>query len=100
MFNTDNINSFDPSTVKDEAFLKAWNYYQEVLRDKKKRPFEEASPKQKVKQLREFKEFSKFNNPKVWRRKGLTPYQYSCIETHRGRQGINPMLIVANNWDK
>ena len=31
-------------------------------------------------------------------RKGLTPYQYSCCETHRGRQGIDPYLITANNW--
>ena len=37
MFTIDNINSFKPSEVKDEAFIKAWNHYQEVIRDKNKR---------------------------------------------------------------
>jgi|TARA_R110002126_G_scaffold15780_1_gene64265 hypothetical protein len=98
MFNTDNINSFDPSTVKDEAFLKAWNHFQEVLRDKKKRPFEKASPKQKVKQLREFKEFSKFNNTKVWRKGGVTGWQYATQITTRARFGANPETKAINNW--
>jgi|TARA_R110002167_G_scaffold61802_1_gene174622 hypothetical protein len=96
MFTIDNINSFNPSEVKDQAFIKAWNHYQEVIRDKNKRPFDKASSKQKMKQ---FKEFSKFNNTKVWRKGGVTGYQYSTQITHRARFGANPELKVINNWN-
>ena len=98
MFTIDNINSFDPSEVKDEAFIKAWNHYQEVIKSNKKRNFNKASPKQKVKQVRKFIEYTKFNDPKIWKRKGLTGYQYACVETHRARYGTDPQLKVIYNW--
>ena len=62
---------------------------------------EEVKPKKKAKRFRGDNKISNFKDKqrvKRIERKGLTPYQYSCIETHRGRQGMNPYLILVNNW--
>ena len=62
---------------------------------------DEVKPTKKAKRFRGDNKISNFKDKqrvKRIERKGLTPYQYSCIETHRGRQGMNPYLILVNNW--
>ena len=48
--------------------------------------------------MKQFKEFSRFNNTKVWRKGGVTGYQYATQITHRARFGANPELKVIHNW--
>ena len=63
-------------------------YGQEVNRwvePAKAEPIKKLSKNQK----RKAKRYSEKTKTKVL---GITAYQYSCVETHRGRFGVNPEL--------
>ena len=73
-----------------------WN--QELMQYEQKFVHHEENIPTKNKRYRGKNKVSNFQDKVKAKRKGITPYQFGCVITHRSRFGVNPYLKVANNW--